>query len=91
MGLEMILGLAVTAIAAIAAAFGVGHVRGTSKAETKAEQQRTKEHAAATEAVAERRVEVTIEASNVQQTVNRMPDDDVDSELRNTWKRPGGG
>lgn len=89
MGLEMILGLAVAALAAIAGAFGIGHARGTSKAETKAEQQRTKEHAAATEAVAERRVEVTIEASNVQQTVNHMPDDDVDRELRESWKRPG--
>jgi predicted nuclease with TOPRIM domain len=53
--------------------------------------QNTEEKAAATEAVAERRVEVTKEASNVQQTVNRMPDDDVDRELRDTWKRPGGG
>ncbi|HFF8549392.1 TPA: hypothetical protein ACGEYS_002939 [Kluyvera cryocrescens] len=89
MGLEMILGLAVAALAAIAGAFGIGHARGTSKAETKAEQQRTEEHAAATEAVAERRVEVTKEASNVQQTVNHMPDDDVDRELRNDWTRPG--
>lgn len=89
MGLEMILGLAVAALAAIAGAFGIGHARGTSKAETKAEQQRTEEHAAVTEAVAERRVEVTIEASNVQQTVNHMPDDDVDRELRESWKRPG--
>ena len=69
----------------------MGHIRGTSKAEAKAEQQRTEEKAAATEAVAERRVETTKEASNVQQTVNRMPDDDVDRELRDTWKRPGGG
>lgn len=89
MGLEMILGLAVAALAAIAGAFGIGHARGTSKAETKAEQRRTEEHVAATEAVAERRVEVTIEASNVQQTVNHMPDDDVDRELRESWKRPG--
>ena len=89
MGFEMILGLAVAALAAIAGAFGIGHARGTSKAETKAEQQRTEEHAAATEAVAERRVEVTKEASNVQQTVNHMPDDDVDRELRNDWTRPG--
>lgn len=89
MGLEMILGLAVAALAAIAGAFGIGHARGTSKAETKAEQQRTEEHAAATEAVAERRVEVTKEASNVQQTVNHMPDDDVDRELRENFTRPG--
>ncbi|WP_419057443.1 hypothetical protein [Kluyvera georgiana] len=91
MTLEMLVGLAVAVIAAIAGAFGFGHIRGTNKAEAKAEQQRTEEHAAATEAVAERRVEVTKEASNVQQTVNRMPDDDVDRELRESWKRPGGG
>lgn len=90
MGFETLIGIAVAVIAAIAGAFGVGHIRGTSKAEAKAEQQRTEEHAAATGAVAERRVEVTKEASNVQQTVNHLPDDDVDRELRESWKRPGG-
>ncbi|EIS7449323.1 hypothetical protein I5467_22680 [Citrobacter sp. FDAARGOS_156] len=91
MGLEMIIGLAVAVLAAIAGAFGLGKSRGTSIAETKANQQRTEERAAATEAVAERRVETTKEASNVQQTVNHMPDNDVDRELRETWKRPSGG
>lgn len=91
MGLEAIIGLAALVMAAIAGAFGIGHSRGTSKAEAKADQQRTVDNAAATVAVAERRVETTKEASNVQQTVNHMPDDDVDSELRDTWKRPGGG
>ena len=90
MGLEMIIGLVVAALAAIAGAFGLGKSRGTSIAETKADQQRTEERAAATEAVAERRVEVTKEASNVQQSVNRMPDDDVDRELRENFTRPGG-
>lgn len=89
MGIESIIGLAVAVIAAIAGAFGFGHIRGTSKAEAKADQRRTEEHAAAIEAVAERRVEATKEASNVQQTVNHMPDDDVDRELRESWKRPG--
>nr|WP_234942820.1 hypothetical protein [Enterobacter hormaechei] len=78
-------------ISAIAGAFGLGHIRGTSKAEAKADQQRTEDNAAATVTAAERRVEATKEASNVQQNVNRMPDDDVDRELRDTWKRPGGG
>ncbi|MCE6964933.1 hypothetical protein K6W81_13755 [Enterobacter sp. MW07] len=90
MNLELMLALIVSALAAIAGAFGLGHIRGTSKAEAKADQQRTEDKAAATQAVAERRVEATKEASNVQQTVNRMPDDDVDRELRDTWKRPGG-
>lgn len=91
MGFETLISIASAVIAAIAGAFGLGHIRGTSKAEAKADQQRTEEKAAATEAVSERRVETTKEASNVQQTVNHMPDDDVDRELRDTWQRPGGG
>ncbi|WNY86598.1 hypothetical protein [Leclercia adecarboxylata] len=90
MGLEVIIGLAALVMAAIAGAFGIGHSRGTNKAEAKADQQRAEEKAAATEAVAERRVEVTKEASDVQQTVNHMPGDDVDRELRDSWQRPGG-
>lgn len=86
MTLEMIIGLLAAVLAAIAAAFGLGHSRGTSKAEAKADQQRTEEKAAATEAVAVRRVETTKGASDVQQTVNHLPDDDVDRELRKSWK-----
>lgn len=89
MGLEMIIGLAVAVLAAIAGAFGLDKSRGTNIAETKADQQRTEERATATEAVAERRVETTKEASNVQQSVNHMLGDDVDRELRNNWTRPG--
>lgn len=85
----MIIGLAVAVLAAIAGAFGLGKSRGTNIAETKADQQRTEERATATEAVAERRVETTKEASNVQQSVNHMLGDDVDRELRNNWTRPG--
>ncbi|ELE6988079.1 hypothetical protein RMT79_000068 [Enterobacter kobei] len=91
MGLETIIGIAALVMAAIAGAFGIGHSRGTSKAEAKADQQRTEDNAAATVAAAERRVETTKEASNVQQTVNHMPDDDVDRELRENFTRPGGG
>ncbi|HDG1688482.1 TPA: hypothetical protein PFE28_004483 [Kluyvera cryocrescens] len=86
---EIIIGVIGAICVAAAGGFGIGHIRGTSKAEAKADQQRTEEHAAATEAVAERRVEATKEASNVQQTVNHMPNDDVDRELRESWKRPG--
>lgn len=70
-------------------AFGLGSMRGREKAEAKADKQRTDENAAATKAAAERRVEVTKEASNVQQTVSHMPDDDVDRELREKFTRPG--
>lgn len=82
MGFETLIGIAAAVIAAIAGAFGLGHIRGSSKAEAKADQQRTEDNAAAMVAAAERRVETTKEASNVQQTVNHMPGDDVDRELR---------
>ncbi|MEZ7215373.1 hypothetical protein ACBC55_13535 [Klebsiella spallanzanii] len=90
MGIETIIGLAAAVIAAIAGAFGLGHIRGTSKAEAKAEQQRTEENAAASVAAAERKAEVTKGASDVEESVKRMPDDDVDRELRERFTRPGG-
>lgn len=91
MGIEAIAGLVVVILSAIAGAFGIGHARGTSKAEAKAEQQRTEENAAAIVAAAERRAEVTKGASDVQEDVKRMGDDDVDRELRERFTRPGGG
>uniref|UniRef100_UPI0031CDC91B hypothetical protein n=1 Tax=Klebsiella sp. TaxID=576 RepID=UPI0031CDC91B len=87
MSFEIIAGLAVLIVGAIASAFGIGHARGTSKAEAKAELQRTEENAAGNVAAAERKAEVTKEASNVQQTVSHMPDDDVDRELRDSFTR----
>ncbi|EPQ3290629.1 hypothetical protein NNV29_005020 [Klebsiella pneumoniae] len=89
MGIEMIIGLATALLAVIAGAFGIGHARGTSKAEAKADQLRTEENATAAVAAAERKAEVTKEASDVQQTVSHMPDDDVDRELRKHFSRPG--
>ncbi|WP_418611493.1 hypothetical protein AB4W76_17075 [Klebsiella pasteurii] len=91
MGIEMIIGLATALLAIVAGAFGLGHARGTNKAEAKADQQRAEENAAATVAAAERKADVIQEASNVQQTVSHMPDDDVDRELRENYTRPGGG
>lgn len=91
MSLEFISGLVVVLLGLIAGAFGLGHARGTSKAEAKAEQQRTEENAAATVAVAERRADATKGASDVQEDVKRMGDDDVDRELRERFTRPGGG
>lgn len=89
MTMEFIIGLGAAFLALIAGAFGVGHARGTSKAEAKAKQQRTDENAAANVAVAERKAQATKEASDVQQTVSHMPDDDVDHELRDNWTRKG--
>ena len=61
----------------------------TSKAESKAEQQRSEENAAAIVATAERKAEVVKGASDVQEDVKRMGDDDVDRELRERFTRPG--
>ncbi|MGR7564475.1 hypothetical protein ACU6YQ_16340 [Klebsiella aerogenes] len=91
MSFEIIAGLVVLILGAIAGAFGIGHARGTSKAEAKSAQTRTEEKAAVSVAAAERKEEATREASNVQQTVSHMPDDDVDRELRAKFTRPGGG
>ncbi|EMJ4790254.1 MULTISPECIES: hypothetical protein [Klebsiella] len=91
MSFEIIAGLVVVILGAIAGAFGIGHARGTSKAEEKAEQQRIEEKATATVAAAERRADAMKGASDVQQTVSHMPDDDVDRELRERFTRPGGG
>lgn len=91
--IKMILGGIGALVVVALSGFVAGNIRGSgkAKAKAKADQQRTEDNAAATVAAAERRVETTKEASNVQQTVNRMPDDDVDRELRDTWKRPRGG
>ncbi|HBS5967416.1 TPA: hypothetical protein ACG5DV_005016 [Klebsiella pneumoniae] len=89
MGIEAIAGLVVVILGVIAGAFGIGHARGTRKAESKAKQQRTEENAAATVAAAERKAEVVKGASDVQQSVSHMPDDDVNRELREKFTRPG--
>ena len=90
MSLEFISGLVVVLLGLIAGAFGLGHARVTSKAEDKAEQQRIKDNAAASVAAAEREAEATKGASDAQQTVSHMPDDDVDRELREQFTRPSG-
>ncbi|HFS6855082.1 TPA: hypothetical protein ACH1JP_004326 [Klebsiella pneumoniae] len=89
MSLEFICGLVAVLLGLIAGAFGIGHARGTSKAEAKAEQERIEDNAAASIAVAERKAEVTKGASDVQEDVKRMGDDDVDRELRERFTRPG--
>ncbi len=89
MSFEIIAGLVVVILGAIAGAWGIGHARGTSKAEAKADLQRTEENAAATVAAAERKAEVVKGAIDVQQTVSHMPDNNVDRELREHFTRPG--
>ncbi|HCM9489299.1 TPA: hypothetical protein N5O15_002578 [Enterobacter hormaechei subsp. xiangfangensis] len=87
--LKSVLAAIGVAILMVLGAFGLGRFRGREQAEEKSDRQRTEEKAASAEAVAKRRVEATKEASNVQQTVNHMPGDDVDRELRDNWTRKG--
>lgn len=87
--IEMILGGIAALVAVALSGFFAGNIHGSGKAEAKAKQQRTKENAAAAIAAAERKTEVTKEASNVQQTVNHMLGDNVDRELRDNWTRKG--
>ncbi len=87
--LKAIAAFIITAVLVVLGAFGLGSMRGREKAEAKADKQQIDDNAAATKAAAERRVEVTKEASNVQQTVSHMPNDDVDRELRANWTRKG--
>ena len=90
-GLKAVLSFIGTIILVAFGAFGFGRMKGREKAEYEAEKQRINENAAAVKATAERRIEVTKEVGNVQQSVNHMADDDLDRELRESWKRPGGG
>ena len=83
---EAIVGGIVTLILLLLGAMHVGKQQG--KAEAKADANSA--DAVASAAAAERRVEVMKGASDVQQNVNNMPDDDVDRELLDKWQRPDG-
>lgn len=83
--LEAIIGGIITLALLLFGAHRVG--KSQDKAETQANVQ--EQTAAAVIAATKRRVEVIKEASDVQQTVNHMPDDDVDRELRDNWTRKG--
>ncbi|HFT2109016.1 TPA: hypothetical protein RG867_000026 [Klebsiella pneumoniae] len=87
--MEIIVGAIATVLALIFGAFHLGKTQGKSVADAQAEQQRTEENATAT--VAERRADATKGASDVQEDVKRMGDDDIDRELRERFTRPGGG
>ncbi|ORJ47580.1 hypothetical protein B2M27_25370 [Kluyvera intermedia] len=83
--LEAIIGGIITLALLLFGAHRVGKSQGRTEAQADAKEQ----VAAATTVATKRRVEVIKEASDVQQTVNNMPDDDVDRELRDNWTRKG--
>lgn len=85
--MEIIVGAIATVLALIFGAFHLGKSQGKGIAAAEAEKQNAENTTAGNEAVAERRVEVTKGASDVQQTVSHMPDDDVDRELRESFTR----
>ena len=89
--LKMLFGGFIAALVAVIGAFSLGQFRGSRRAQADAERQRSEEQTAAAIALAQRRVEVTKGASDVQQSLGRLSDNDIDSELREKWRRPGGG
>ena len=85
--MEIIVGAIATVLVMIFGAFHLGKSQGKGIATAEAETQNAENTTAGNAAVAERRVEVTKGASDVQQTVSHMPDDDVDRELRENFTR----
>ncbi|MHB9331689.1 hypothetical protein ACP3S7_29775 [Phytobacter ursingii] len=83
--LEAIIGGIITLALLLFGAHRVGKSQGRAEAQADAKEQ----VATATTVATKRRVEVIKEASDVQQTVNHMSDDDVDRELRDNWTRKG--
>lgn len=84
---ELILSGLLAFVLAVLGAFGIGRSGGKRDAEQKAEAKRIDEYIQATKAVTEKRIEASKGAADVQQSVNYMPDDDVDRELRENWTR----
>ncbi|WP_354691206.1 hypothetical protein [Phytobacter sp. RSE-02] len=83
--LEAIIGGIITLALLLFGTHRVGKSQGKAEAQANAQEQT----AAAAIAATKRRVEVIKEASDVQQTINHMPDDDIDRELRDNWTRKG--
>ena len=83
--LEAIIGGIITLALLLFGAHRIGKSQGKAEAQANVQEQT----AAAAIAATKRRVEVIKEASDVQQTVNHMPDDDIDRELRDNWTRKG--
>lgn len=73
---------------AIGSAFGLGHAKGKSTAETAAKIEKVEEEKKNIQDVATRQITVTTEAKNVQENVNRMSDPDVDNELLAKYSYP---
>ena len=83
--IEMIIGGIGILIALVASAFGIGHSKGKGKAEQAATERGTKAKIEQATAATRRQTQTSKEASDVQETVTRMPGNNVDDELRRDW------
>ncbi|UXE39612.1 hypothetical protein [Raoultella ornithinolytica] len=87
--LEIIVGAISTVVVLVFGAFHIGKSQGAAVSTAAADKTQAEQSSDSAAAVAERRVEVTKEASYAQQTVNHLPDDDVDRQLRDQFTRHG--
>lgn len=88
MSFEILIGFIVTGLMLLAAAFGLGHIRGGIRAEKKADRRRIEEATAVKIIAAEHRIDAMKEANDVQQDIKRLSDSDIDIELHDQWSRP---
>lgn len=89
--IELIFTVIGVVIAAVAGAFGIGHSKGKAKAEQAASERETKAAIESQQAASQRQDETSKGASDVQDTVTRMSDRDVDDELLRDWTRKDSG
>ena len=89
--IQLLLTVVGVIIAAVAGAFGIGHSKGKAKAEQAASERETKAAIDSQQAASQRQDEARKGASDVQDTVTRMSDRDVDDELLRDWTRKDSG
>ncbi|MDN4134045.1 hypothetical protein [Pantoea ananatis] len=89
MSVEYILGIIGVIVAAIMTAFGIGHSKGKAKAEQAANGRETQTNIESMKAATQRQTETAKGASDVQESVSRMPGSAVDDELRKDWLNKG--
>ncbi|WP_034912996.1 hypothetical protein [Erwinia sp. 9145] len=87
MSWEIIIGAIGALIAALTAAFGIGHARGKGTAEQAATEREAQANIESQQAAARHQSEVSKGAADVQDTVTRMSDSAVDDELLRDWTR----
>lgn len=87
--IELIISAIGAVIFLIAGAFGIGHSKGKAKAEAAATERETQTNIESMKAATQRQTETAKGASDVQESVSRMPGSAVDDELRKDWINKG--